>query len=147
MNNNKEVNITGATEEETERFEAKEWPPVDRIHYGRKIKWEEWKPTFFRFKATQNDTVVGVIGGIYIAGVSLIERVIVAEWKRGNNIGTQLLNKIESYTKELGGHKVCLYTGKSWRANKLYHKLGYCKSGELLKHFFEHDFVVYSKYI
>ena len=139
------IKITSSTDKEVEVFERKEWGAEDMEHYGREVEWEEWKPTFFLFKAEKKGKIIGVIGGHLIAEVIFLERILVTQAERNIGIGKMLLAKAEEYAKEIHAHKIYLYTGKGWEAIQFYLKHGYEKTGELPNHFMKKDFVIYSK--
>ncbi len=139
--------IRKTTDKEVESFERGEWKSEDISHYGRPIAGEEWKPTFFTFKAEKEGKIVGVIGGFHIAGVLFIERIIVKNSERNQGIGKKLLLQAEKHAIEINSHKIYLYTGKRWKSNDFYKKYGYRKTVDLPKHFFKKDFVIYTKYL
>jgi len=142
---NQQQCISSTTDKEVESFEIANWKSEDIAHYGREIHWDKRKPDFFTFKAEKDAVVVGVIGGNHIAGVLFIERIIVKDTVHNQGIGKLLLHKVEEYAKEIGAHKIYLSTGKEWGANEFYKTYGYEKKGELTKHFYKVDFVIYSK--
>lgn len=138
------IKITKATKKEIKKFDEKEWHGVDVEHYGRRV---EWKKKDFIFKATDKGKIVGTLSGRYEPGVVFIKTIIVAEDRRGFGIGKALVDKAKEFGKKFGAHKVWLITGKDWKANKFYKKLGFKKVADLPKHHFKKDFLIYSKFI
>ncbi len=138
------IKITEATNQETEPFEIDEWPYADMEHYGKKVKYNNKK---FIFKAEIDNKVVGCIKGKIESGVLNIDYLIVAHDKKGLGIGKELTSKAEDFGKKEGAHKVHLYTGKGWEAEKFYQKLGYRQLVVIPNHNFNMDFVIYEKEI
>ena len=136
------IKISKATKKSTTDFSEKEWHKVDNAHYGRRVEWKEQK---FRFKATQDGKLVGLISGKHESGVIYITQIITAEGERGKGIGTLLIRKAEEFGKNLGAHKMWLITGKDWSENEFYKKLGFKVEGVLPDHHFHQDFVIYSR--
>ncbi|MDO8424695.1 MAG: GNAT family N-acetyltransferase, partial [bacterium] len=64
---------------------------------------------------------------------------------RGKGMGRKLMEQVEAFSKKMRAHKIYLFTGKNWNAGRFYETLGYKKTADLPKHFFEVDFVIYSK--
>ncbi|OIO44314.1 MAG: hypothetical protein AUJ41_03250 [Candidatus Pacebacteria bacterium CG1_02_43_31] len=141
------MNITKSTEKEIEAFEAQSWSVEDLKHYGREVSWGEWNPNKFIFKAELDNEITGIIVGNITAGVTFIERIIVAELSRKKGIGKQLIQKVEDYAKELNSHKIYLYTGKNWSSNKFYEQSGFTNTGQLENHYLNVDFVIYTKFL
>lgn len=139
-----DIKIIPSTEEHTQSFEEKEWTDVDLEHWGREIEWDLFD---YRFSAISNEEIVGIIFGKYEAGTTYVDNLLIGKNYRGKGIGTKLMNFIEEWTKQKGGHKVWLLTHKKWKANKLYQKLGYEQTCTLKKHFLEEDFFLYEKYL
>jgi ribosomal protein S18 acetylase RimI-like enzyme len=137
--------ISKATEKEIESFNKKVWKEADQEHYGLGARWVSKE---IIFKAVERRKIIGTVKAKYDSGVIYVKNVIIAKSKRRQGIGRQLMAKIEEAGKKLGGHKIYLFTGKKWvSSRKFYEKLGYKKTGDLPKHFFKHDFVIYSKMI
>jgi ribosomal protein S18 acetylase RimI-like enzyme len=138
------IKIQLSTLNETKDFEDKVWASVDKKHWGRDIVWNIRE---YRFSAKKDDNIVGVIYGKYEAGTTYIDNLVVDEKYRRQGIGTSLVNYIERWTHEQGGHKVWLVTHINWEANQLYLKLGYKKTCLLQKHFLGEDFILYEKFL
>lgn len=138
------IKITRATKKETEKFSVKEWRKADIIHYGKRVDWEYRE---FRFKATENGKLVGLLTGEYEVGIIYVESIITAEDARRKGIGTMLLQKVEELGKKLGAHKIWLMTGKDWKERTFYDKSGFRVEGILPNHHAHQDFVIYSKII
>ena len=136
------IKISRASKSSTTDFSEIEWHKVNHAHYGRRVEWNEQK---FRFKATEDGKLVGLISGKHEAGVIYIHQVITAEVARGKGIGTLLIRKAEEFGKGLGAHKMWLVTGKEWSENEFYKKLGFTLEGTLPNHHFHKDFVIYSR--
>lgn len=141
------ITISQSTEKEVEEFEKVAWKSEDIAHYGREIDWSEWSSQPIVLQAHEGDQMVGSVLASYLAGVLFIERLIVLQSHRGKGVGTSLMKHIEAYGRSVGVHTIYLHTGEHWETNEFYEKLGFVKTGELPKHFFRQDFVVYSKQI
>jgi len=138
------INISKATEKEIEKFNKKEWYEADIEHYGKPIKWIS-KPLVFKVK--EKGTIIGSVKAHYDVGVVFIKNLIVAKNRRRQGIGRKLMDKVEKTGKQLGAHKLYLYTMEKWNSSKFYKSLGYEKTANLPKHYFKKDFVIYSKII
>ena len=136
------VTILSTNKDDLKEFSIREWHAVDEEHYGRAV---EWNLKEFVFKATQNETIVGMISGKHESGVLYIEDIIVGKGKRNTGIGKALMEAAEEFGRSQGAHKAYLLTGKTWGAAKFYELLGYTKCGDLPDHHFHTDFVAYSK--
>ena len=121
-----------------------EWHKVDVPHYGNHIEWNE-KP--FRFKAVKDGKLVGTVDGKHESGVVYIASLITAESERGQGIGTMLIKKAEEFGKKFNAHRTWLITGKDWKENAFYQRLGFKKIGELPDFHFHKDFVIYTREI
>lgn len=121
-----------------------EWHNVDIDHYGKHVEWNDQK---FRFKAVINGTLVGTIDGKYASGVVYIDSLITAQHVRGQGVGRMLVETVAAWGKKLGAHKMWLITGKSWKENGFYQKIGFIKIAELPDFHFHTDFVIYTKLI
>jgi ribosomal protein S18 acetylase RimI-like enzyme len=78
-------------------------------------------------------------------GTCEIESLIVGGQFRNNGIATELVLKVEDWSKEMNLHKVFLETGVNWEARKLYEKLGYQTVCTLKNHYAGKDFVLMEK--
>ena len=136
------ISLSKANEKEIETFNKKAWQEADLEDYGPGAKWVSKE---IIFKAVEGGKIIGTIKAKYDAGVVYVKNVIIAKNKRRQGIGRQLMVKVETTGKKLGAHKIYLFTGKTWPEKRFYEKLGYRKTGDLPKHFFKHDFVIYSK--
>jgi ribosomal protein S18 acetylase RimI-like enzyme len=138
------VKIEKANKKETKTFGEPEWHKMDLLHYGHDIEWKEKK---FRFKAVENGRILGTVSGRYECGVVYVGTIIVAEKSRGKGIGKMLMDKVEEFAKGMGAHKIWLDTGSNWPAGKFYESLGFERTANLPNHYFQKDFVIYSKII
>ena len=138
------ITISKATKKDTKNWSTKEWHKVDIAHYNRRVEWKEQK---FRFKASEDGKLLGIITGKYESGVVFIGSIITDENARGKGIGTMLIDKAEQFGKKLGAHKMWLMTGKNWSENAFYQKIGFKIIGTLPDFYFHKDFVIYSKRI
>lgn len=119
-----------------------EWNRLNISHYGKEVMWTDRK---FRFKAVEDGELLGTVSGKFESGVVYIAALITKESARGKGVGTMLLQKAEEFGKKLGAHKTWLVTGKSWRANTFYKKLGFENIGSLPDFYFHTDFVIYAR--
>ena len=138
------IRVTRASRKSTIAFSIKEWHKLDVPHYGRRIEFNEQT---FRFKATENGNVVGLISGKHVSGVVYIDQIITAEKARRRGIGTVLIRRVEEFGRKVGAHKLWLMTGKDWSENAFYKKLGFRIEATLSDHHFQRDFFVYSRAI
>ncbi len=136
------IKISKASKKSTSDFGKREWHKVDNAHFGRRVDWSEQK---FRFKATENGKLVGLISGKHEEGVIYVAQIITAQDERGKGIGTLLINKAEEFGKRLGAHKMWLITGREWSENEFYKKLGFTIEATLPNHHLHRDFVIYSR--
>ncbi len=138
------LKISKSTNKELNQFELTEWPYADMEHYGKKVSYNNKK---FIFKAVVNNKIVGCIKGKLESEVLNIDYLIIAHDKKGLGIGKELTLKAENFGKKEGAHKVHLYTGKGWGAEKFYQKLGYKQLVAIPNHNFKKDFIIYEKEI
>lgn len=138
------IKIEKGKVKEINDFEIPEWKKISPHYYGRVVQWYEKK---FRFKAVENGKILGVISGKYESGAIYISTIMISEKSRGKGIGEGLMKKVEEWGKKMKAHKIWLNTGIDWEARKFYEKLGYKVEGKLKNHYFNKDFVIYSKFI
>ncbi len=138
------IKITKTSYNKIKDFNLKEWHGVDIEHYGKRVEWNDKE---FIFKAEEKEEIIGTASGKYASGVVYIDAIIVARDKRGKGVGKALIKKIEKLGKRLGAHKIWLITGKDWKGNDFYIKLGFLKGCILPQHHFKKDFIIYYKFI
>ena len=138
------ISIIKTTEKEIKRFGKKAWRESNIEHYGRPVRWIKKN---LIFKATENRVIIGTIKAKYESGVVYVGELIVTKDKRRQGIGKKLMKKVEKEGKQLGAHKIFLFTGKKWDAGRFYRRLGFKKVANLPKHYLKHDFVIHSKMI
>jgi GNAT superfamily N-acetyltransferase len=136
------IKISKATRKDINNFSEKEWERIDKLHYGRVVEWKEQN---FKFKATEDGKVVGLISGKLEAGVVYIGMIVTLECAMGKGVGRMLVGKTEQFGKRHGAHKMWLITGKDWSENVFYKKLGFKIEGDLPNHHYHTDFVIYTK--
>ncbi|MCC7436278.1 GNAT family N-acetyltransferase [Candidatus Nomurabacteria bacterium] len=128
-----------------EVFKSKAWPLADKEHYGENM------PKFFNDKFTlvteEDEKIIGYITVVCDSGVGQIEPLMVDPDKKGQGIGSQLLQEAENLAKDKGIHKLWLETGKDWKAKDFYLKHGYAIRTELSNHIGGHTFVLMDKII
>lgn len=139
-----EINISKSTLRETDKFEDQTWEKYDMEHYGKPVGFAEKN---FVFKAENKGKIVGSTYGHFECGVTTIYGLVVDKKYIHQGIGSKLLKEIEKWSKEIGAHKIILYTGKNWDSRKFYEAFGYETIAELPDHYFHTDFVLYSKFI
>jgi GNAT superfamily N-acetyltransferase len=121
-----------------------EWHKVDVPHYGRAIQWNEKK---FRFKAVEDGKLIGTVDGKHVSGVVYIDSLITVESARGRGVGKLLVDKVEEVGRKLNAHRIWLITGKTWKENGFYQKIGFKKIANLPDFHFHTDFVIYTREI
>lgn len=126
------------------KFNDKEWQIADIEHYGARLRWTA---TETRIVALDGTKIVGSLKLNIKRGVCTVETIIVAHDRQGEGVGTALMQNAESFAKRHGTHKMQLETGKGWKAEKLYKKLGYKKIADLKEHYEGQDFVLYTKQV
>jgi GNAT superfamily N-acetyltransferase len=128
---------------EIEEFNKKEWKIANKEHYGEDVKWTKEK---FRLVAYDSDkNILGDLGLEVEAGVAYVDSLIVGHKYQRKGVAKNLMKKAENIAREESCHKIYLKTGKSWDAKYLYLKLGYKITGELKRHNFKEDFVIFTK--
>lgn len=131
--------------EKLEALKAKAWLIADLEHYG------EHQPRFsnetFTLLAQEDNQVVGYITIICDSGVAQIEPLMVDPDKKGQGIGSALLQEAEKVAKEKGIHKLWLETGQDWKAKDFYLKHGYTVRADLPNHTGGYNFVLMDKII
>ena len=135
--------IKDIDKEQFKSFGEREYPQVDREHYGESLPdFEEYEYTFV---AKEQENIVGYITIKLELGVALIKSLLVGHEFYRRGVATQLLQEAEREAKKLGAHKIWLETGVEWSARKLYDSLGYVERG-ILKNFYGHkDFIIFDK--
>lgn len=136
------IKIKRTSKKSVKDFNKKAWHDVDFEHFGKLVEWKERK---FRFKAIDDERIVGTISGKFESAVLRISTIIVDAGERGKGIGKALIQKAEDFGLKLGAHKIWLETGADWKSREFYESLGYKKEADLPDHYFHHDFVIYSK--
>jgi GNAT superfamily N-acetyltransferase len=128
-----------------ENLKAKAWSVADKEHYGEVL------PNFFKEEFTliakEGDEVIGYITIICDSGVAQIEPLMVDPDKKGQGIGSDLLQEAEKIAKEKGIHKIWLETGEDWKAKEFYLKHGYTVRADLPNHTGGYNFVLMDKMI
>ena len=121
-----------------------DWRELIDTHYGHGLPWFE---KYFRFKAVENEKLIGTIEGKCEPGVVFISALMTTASARGRGVGTMLIKKAEEFGKKLGAHRSWLLAGKDWPANSFYKKLGFKIIGNLQDFFYHKDFVIYTRLI
>ena len=104
------------------QFKAKEYPSVDKEHYGEIPDF-----TFHEFTLVIKDEegIAGYIDVTVCLGVAYVKSLLIGAAYRGKGVGKELMDATEEKIKALGAHKVWLETGSNWQAKAFYEKLGY----------------------
>ncbi|NMC36661.1 GNAT family N-acetyltransferase [Candidatus Beckwithbacteria bacterium] len=123
---------------------ANEWQIFTWLNYGEGAQWVK---KHFRFKAIENQKIIGTIDGKYEAGIVFIASLMVVENNRKKGVGKKLIEKAEAYGKKLHAHKTFLFTGKHWPSCAFYAKLGFKPIIELPDFYLHKDFVIYMRLI
>lgn len=126
-------------------FEKKEWPMADLENFGKKTKWKKEK---YRILALDdNNHIIGSLRLKIQAGVAHIGTILVTNSKRKQGIGKNLTLKAEETSKKLNAHKIYLITGDNWKAVNFYKSLGYKLTGNFKNHYFNQDFLIFTKFL
>lgn len=140
----------------------KTWEKFEKEVYPRKLLDEELKlysyDTFLRFigdenkygfVAIENEKIVGLaIGKLDTGGLSDLSWICIAIEEQGKGIGKELINKIVSYSKEKGCHKLFAYTTPNLvSAVALYLSSGFVPEAYLRKHWHKIDFLIMSRWL
>lgn len=136
------VRIVRRRSEAIAAFNDREWPKADLEHYGAVEPWDENE---FRIVASDKMEILGTLHLTIKRGVCEINALIVGEAARGRGVGTMLMQKGEELARSKHVHKIYLETGKGWKAEPFYQKLGYRVNTTLPNHYFGKDFVLYEK--
>lgn len=139
-----QITVQNEQTDDLKAFAEKEWDNVDAEHYG---DHPDWKTYDYHFVVRDNGRIVGMAFGYSILRVFDLAQLLVAYDKTGQGIGQQLMKAIESLCREKRYHKIILNTGKGWRAEKFYQKLGFQKVVELKNHYHNRDFILYEKFL
>jgi len=140
------MNIRLSTEVDDEllqEFKAKEWPRVDREHYGELLL--DFSSHTCTLVAEDDRLIVGYGKLSAELGVARIESLIVGAEYRRQGIARELVRGLEEAAVHLGCHKICLETGAEWEAKALYEQLGYTVRAHLSNHYGGQDFLYYEK--
>lgn len=124
------------------RFTQKIWDDADIEHYGTV---PDFSMHSYVYVAYDGKRPLGRATINIKAGVGEVREVVVSEDARRGGVGSALVAKLESVAKKHGVHKIWLQTGRGWKSEGFYRKLGYQKTGALKHHYAKRDFVIYSK--
>lgn len=125
-------------------FLKQEWDIANITHFGKPVEWKKEKQTL---QAFENDKLVGVLELVMQTGVMHINEIIIKHTHQQQGIGKSLMRKAEEIARQNHMHKIYFETGTDWPARKFYESLGYEKTGDLPKHWVQHDFVIYTKFL
>ncbi|MCL4353549.1 GNAT family N-acetyltransferase [Patescibacteria group bacterium] len=136
------LTISKATKKETKNWAKREWKKVETGHFGTHVDMDKKN---YRFKAVEDEKIVGMITGKYEGGVLYISQLITDENFRGRGIGSKLIKTAEDFGRKYNAHISWLITGREWSENIFYKKMGY-KLIATIPNFYGHkDFVIYTK--
>ncbi len=141
---------------------GKTWEKYEKEVYPRKLLEEELKlysyDTFLRFigderkygfVAVENEKIDGLaIGRLEQGGISDLSWICTALEAQGKGIGKELINKIVSYSKEKGCHKLFAYTTPYLVSTvSFYLASGFVPEAYLRKHWYKMDFLIMSRWL
>lgn len=115
--------LKNGDESALKRFKDKEYPILDREHYGNNPP--DFSPKEMTLIVKDAGAMYGFISFIVKAGIAYIDSVLVDRQHRGKGIGRRLVATAEKKARMLGAHKIWLETGASWPARRFYESLGY----------------------
>lgn len=139
-----QIKITEKPTDTIKDFCKQQWIIADKEHYGQAFQWD---PKNFVITAYDDETIIGNLEMHIKTGVAEIDALIIADNHQGSGVGTELFTKAEEIAKEHDVHKLYLFTGKGWKAEEFYKKLGMEVTGELKNHYAHFDYVQYSKFL
>ncbi len=125
-------------------FHNKEWELANIGYYDRSVTWKKEKR--YLIARDSKNKIVGILSLYVEAEVAYLNTMIVDKNERSKGIGTKLILEAEKLVKQLGAHKAYFNTGKTWRTVKLYKSLGYKITGEHKNHYFNQDFLIFTKF-
>jgi GNAT superfamily N-acetyltransferase len=98
------------------------------------------------FVAITNKTIVGVVGCFMEHGTCKAIHMVVDKTWRGKGIGSTLLNTVEEFAREHQAHKLWFDTStRLVDAIHFYKHKGFRVAGELQRHFWGEDIVLFEK--
>ncbi len=108
---------------ELEEFKNREYPALDKAHYGDKL------PNFIRtehtFVVRYESEIAGYLKMGTNTGVGKIWSILVGEAFRRKRVGTTLIEAAEAKAKTLGVHKMRIEVGADWEVKPFYERMGY----------------------
>ena len=139
------IEFTSNDQESFELLKSSSWPAADAEHYGTN------PPQFFEetftLLAKEDERAMGYIKVTCDSGVAKIDELMIDSDRKGQGIGTELLQAAEEKTKSLDCHKIWLETGSDWKAKDFYLKHGYQVRTVLPNHTGNREFVLMDKMI
>src|SRR4051812_21668832 len=139
-----EIRIIKARTKPIGDFNDREWRIADKEHFGGTPKW---KSIVRRVVLYDGNKIIGSSKVDIMAGVCQINTFNIAHDRQGQGLGKQLMAAVEDFAQKNGAHKLWLNTGKGWKAEAFYKKLGFKKFADMKKHFFGRDFVLYERFL
>jgi GNAT superfamily N-acetyltransferase len=109
-------------------------------------KMKQWlcKETYFMVEDTKK--TIGVVGCFMKFGCCKLIHMAVLKNYRGKGIGSALLAKVYEFAKKNNAHKIWLDTSSRLKDSiSFYQKAGFRLVGELKKHFWGEDIVLFEK--
>ena len=135
--------VEGEMKQLLDEFKAREYPEVDREHYGDvEINFTKYH---YLFAAQNASGILGYIRFQIDGGVAMIESLLVGKEFRHQGIASALINEAEEVARSHNAHRIRLETGADWKAKALYEKLGYCVRAHLPKYYGKKDFILMDK--
>ena len=109
--------------EELIAFQEKEYPAVDKAHFGDNL------PNFnnkeFTFIVRYQSQMAGYLKMTVDMGVGRVWSILVGEEFRRKRVATTLFEFAEEKAKKLGVHKMKIETGEHWEVKPFFERLGY----------------------
>ena len=109
-------------------------------------KMREWLSNEHFFVAELKNHVIGVAGCYMEHGVCKMVHMVVDKDHRNKGVGTMLVSKVEEFARKNNANKIMLDTSSRLEASiAFYKKKGFRMVGELKKHFWGEDIILFEK--
>lgn len=132
--------VVEAEHPEMRQFLSREWPMADRRLFGRDLDWTS-RPVVVEARAGPD--LAGVALGETVAGMARLHDLLVTESRRGQGLGSRLVELFCVRAAELGAARCYLRCPDTDRHRRFYERLGFAAVARLPRYYHDHDFVEY----